>query len=131
MKSIFKIIATTSVIFCLTACKSTVPINDVEGFAMPAAAKTLSNREIGETISKALLKRRFYCRQVTDNQLTCTIDTRGHIAELAIDYTQKEFSIHHISTSNLSESAGKIHPKYNQWVKIIKFDILEAIANKR
>jgi len=127
MKNI--IIATSMVIMVgLVGCKGRAPIKNVEHQVMPQPARYMSNQQIGEIISQTLSKRGIYCAPVADNRLMCSMDTHGHQAQFSIDYNQNEFSINHVSTSNMKESEGRVHPKYNKWIANVKKDILKALS---
>ena len=128
MTSLIKVSAFALIFVTLAGCRSTSPIEDVNHQIMPEQAKAMSEAQIGEKIIRTLSTRGFYCNKTAANKLTCSMDARKHQATIAIIYSPYEFSIHHISSTNLKEKNGKIHPKYNKWVNTIKKDILKAIA---
>ncbi len=127
MKNILKA-ASMVIIVGLVGCKGRAPIQNVEHQQMPQPAHSMSNRQIGETISQTLSKRGIYCSPVSDNRLMCSMDTHGHQAQFSIDYNQNEFSINHVSTGNMKEAEGRVHPKYNKWILNVKKDIMKALS---
>lgn|SRR3990167_9991018 len=123
-------LALAAVLVSLAGCKHNVPIQNVDNQIMPDRARSMSYKEIGDTISQAIQRRGFYCTRTGENKLLCTKDARGQQAKVEIIFTRHEFAIHHVSSTNLKEENGTVNPRYNKWISNLKKDIMAAIARK-
>ncbi|MCL2144253.1 MAG: hypothetical protein FWH43_01970 [Endomicrobia bacterium] len=74
-----------------------------------------------KTLHKAIIKgceeRGWIPVKTGDNEITATLDTRGHQVIVKITYNNNGYRITHKDSKNMSYNPQKntIHPKYNQW----------------
>lgn len=74
-----------------------------------------------KTLQDAILKgcedRGWIPSKSGDNEITATLDVRGHHVEVRIPYNEKGYEIIYKNSKNMNYNGQKntIHPKYNQW----------------
>jgi len=108
----------------VTACHRVQPVYNVEGDAIPAAAQQkLSSEQVGKIIRKAALAKGWLVKEAKPGLLHCTLEWRGHTAEIDIAYSREDYSIELDSSENLKESNGNIHYKYNKRVQELQAEI--------
>jgi hypothetical protein len=68
-----------------------------------------------------------------ENEVTATLDTRGHKVVVRIPYSKSGYEIIYKDSKNMNYSAnrGTIHPKYNQWVANLDKSIKSSIDFKK
>ncbi len=127
MKNFIYALVAIFIVGGVTGCSKKAPVYNVERHAMPIAAQSMTNEEIGQRISQVVLRRGWSCHQISTNKLSCSVKRRVHTANVEIDYSQTNFSIIHVSTANLGDQNGRIHRKYNKWIKLMEKDIINAM----
>ncbi|MCT4707477.1 hypothetical protein MUA04_06210 [Enterobacteriaceae bacterium H11S18] len=60
--------------------------------------------------------------------INATQNARDHSATVRINYSEREYSIHYVSSVNLMASGGEIHRAYNHWVNNLDNDIKVKLA---
>ncbi|MCT4700312.1 hypothetical protein MUA02_00415 [Enterobacteriaceae bacterium H20N1] len=60
--------------------------------------------------------------------INATQNVRDHSATVRINYSEREYSIHYVSSVNLMASGGEIHRAYNHWVNNLDNDIKVKLA---
>ncbi len=114
----------------LAGCRGRTPLHDSTMTFMPDNAKYMPESEIGKVIINTAAKRKWSCSHKSHNVLNCRLNNRGHKAVIDIKYSQKDYSIIHCGSTNLSETEKRIHPKFNKWVEKLEQDIFQAISKK-
>lgn len=124
-----KIILVLLFAMAVSACKTTVPINNVSN-AEVVGKPSLS--QIKESIVEALKYKRWVPVSVEDKQITAEIWVRSHYAKISIDYDNESYSINYIESNNLDFDAGKnqIHRNYNKWIILLDQEIRMNIARR-
>jgi hypothetical protein len=112
----------------VVAC--TAPIAQVERQPFPDAAQNLTMDQIEDAIITAATAREWTVKKLTTGKLTATYAPRDHVAKVEIDFTQHDFSILYVDSTNLKYSGGTIHKNYNRWVNNLKIDIQREVAAK-
>ncbi len=129
MKKIFMSTAITTMLLSITACGHRVqPVYNVNRHVMPLEAENLSDKQRGERIRLAASKRGWSCREVAAQKLICRVTARSHRASVDVDHNKHYFSINYLDSSNLRHKKGRIHPKYNKWIKRLEQAIVKTVG---
>jgi len=111
----------------ITGCAHETVYN-VEHHPTPPGAKKLTLQQMGQRIQRAVAKRSWRCDETTPHVLICHHEKRTHKAIVQIDYNRDFFAIHNVKSENLNYGSGKIHKKYNRWIKDMEKDIMDALS---
>lgn len=74
-------------------------------------------RTLYDAIVKGCEDRGWIPSKSANNEITATLDTRGHQVVVKIPYSQAGYEIIYKDSKNMNynEKKNTIHPKYNQW----------------
>lgn len=112
----------------LTGCDRIQPIYNVQDTSIPAAAHKLSVEQIGSVIMKTALDGGWNVNAVKPGILRCSMKWLDHTAVVEVVFTDRTYSIRHVSSENLKEDAGQIHRKYNNYIHKLQNDIDHALS---
>ncbi|PKR53121.1 hypothetical protein [Thalassospira marina] len=112
----------------VVAC--TAPIMQVESQPFPDETQNLSMDQLQDAIIKAASSREWTVKKLSTGKLMATYARRDHLAKVEIDFSQQEFSILYVDSTNLKYNGGTIHKNYNRWVNNLKVDIQREVAAK-
>ncbi len=62
------------------------------------------------------------------NVVDATLRVRSHYVKVRIPFDEDRFSIRYVESEGLAESRGKIHRKYNTWVRNLRIKIQQESA---
>ncbi|RCK51674.1 hypothetical protein TH25_08260 [Thalassospira profundimaris] len=110
----------------VVAC--TAPIMQVESQPFPDDTQKLTMDQLQDAIIKAASSREWTVKKISTGKLMATYAPRDHVAKVEIDFSQQEFSILYVDSTNLKYSGGTIHKNYNRWVNNLKVDIEREVA---
>lgn len=110
----------------VVAC--TAPIMQVESQPFPDDTQKLTMDQLQDAIIKAASSREWTVKKISTGKLRATYAPRDHVAKVEIDFSQQEFSILYVDSTNLKYSGGTIHKNYNRWVNNLKVDIQREVA---
>jgi hypothetical protein len=104
------------------------PIQDLMGQPVPTKTdgKKMKVAMVQQGIMEAAVQRQWTARVVKPGAISASILVRGkHFAEVAIDFTDSEYSIKYVSSRDLdyNEAKREIHKNYNKWVSILNQQI--------
>lgn len=101
----------------LAACR-TAPIYEVRDARIEPPRESL--QEVGRLIGRAAILQGWQTRQVRPGVLLATKRIGRHIASVAIEYRTDSYSITLQQSVAPSQSEGRIHVRYNEWVHALK-----------
>lgn len=113
----------------LTGCHKRVLIENVDHHPMPSHVENMKNDVIARSIIETAYKRGWICQKTQYNKIVCHCKRRNHQATIEILFSNHDFSINHVSTNNMKSENGKIHPKFNKWVRLLEKEIYQNLDN--
>ena len=113
----------------LGACASRQePIYNVTNHPIPAAQK-LSSDDVAKAIIAGGARTGWQIGPNADGSLTGTIDVRGkHHATVTIAYSQTNYTVTLVSSTNLLQEGNLIHRNYNRWVRDLEKNIDDQLS---
>jgi hypothetical protein len=101
-------------VLLLAACVSRLhPVMNFEASDVPAG---LSQAKVQEVITSSARALKWKAKTVRPGLVVAKINVRGHVAEVSIPYSNKNYSIFYKSSKNLDYNGHDIHRNYNRWV---------------
>ena len=102
-------------------------IQNIESVHFPAG---LSAFQIEKAIVLSGDARGWVITPLEAGHLLGVLNVRRHTAEVDIHFDAERYSITYRSSSNLDYKEGKIHPKYNAWIRNLNNDISSALLHE-
>lgn len=109
-------------------CKKTAPVNNIIDQPVPMSATAQSANKVKKAIFAACTEQGWVVQSDKQNVIRAKLTLRTHEAVVDIPYNAKQFSIIYVSSSDLAYQDGKIHVRYNSWVKSLAKAIELEIA---
>lgn len=103
------------------------PIHDVQAEPIPAPSRGLTRDQIGGSIVDAMAHARWHVDALEPGRLWATFDVIKHAATVKVSWTERDYSIEFVSSTNLLESGGEIHRTYNTWVANLQREINDTL----
>ncbi|AOM42208.1 hypothetical protein [Xenorhabdus hominickii] len=129
MKTTSKILISLACVTMLAGCARTAPILTPQ--------TTIVTKNSLPTVKKSILeagqKRQWIMTDVSPGIIDGLLKKRNHDVKVRITYTDKNYTIHYVGSQHLKARNGKIHHKYNKWVRTLDNDIqlrLASMANQ-
>jgi hypothetical protein len=114
----------------LTACHRVEPIYDIANSPISVSVDHKYTQEkVGEIITQAALSKGWLVEKVKPGVLRATIKWKEFSAVSSIHYSKTDYSIQLVSSDNLDQKDGKIHHKYNEYVKALQNDIDKNLSS--
>lgn len=110
-----------------TSCSRNAKLIETPTMLIPGG-KHLSDNQVKKAIIKAGKERKWSCASEAPGVVLCIYNARNVSATVKVLHTSDQFTIQHVSSTNLKEKNGKIHPKYNQWVSNLKTEIMAKLS---
>jgi len=108
------------------------PIYNIVNHPIPAASQKLSSDEIAKAIIAGGARTGWQIAPNADGSLTGKIDVRNkHHAIVTITYSQTNYSLTLVSSTNLLQEGNLIHRNYNRWVRELEKDVDDQLAVAR
>ncbi len=121
--------AIVTIVFLLAGCHRTEPVYDVTDNPINKSIQDKYTQEqIGKIIIQAAVAKGWVVEKVKPGELHATIEWQSHSAISYIYYSKTEYSIELDSSDNLREKDGKIHRKYNTYVKQLRDEIDKRLS---
>jgi hypothetical protein len=116
----------TLVVLCACGSGHVVPITnyDNQPWLYDAHAAPLTADQLSQRIAAAATSQGWRVWPTGPGQMQAEFITRSHHVTVQISYNQATFSIDFVSSVDMNEQGGKIHPKYVQWVEHLRAAIL-------
>jgi hypothetical protein len=92
-------------------------------------AHRLSADDVGKIIASTALKDKWIADAVMSGVFRCTLQWRIHLAVINISYSDRSYTISYVSSENLQAEGGDIHPKYNKFIRKLRYDIDHALSS--
>ncbi|MBI3503622.1 MAG: hypothetical protein HY059_02175 [Proteobacteria bacterium] len=108
----------------VASCRQSQPINNVSNHVVPGfAQQRLSEEKVGELIARAAVTTNWSVESAGTGRYRVTTRWREFSAIAEVAYTRQSYSIQLDSSQNLKEKNGMIHPRYNEKVRALTFEI--------
>jgi hypothetical protein len=105
------------------------PIYNIVNHPVPAAAQKLSRDTIAKAIIAGGARMQWKIGPNPDGTLTGTIVVRGkHHATVTITYSQTNYNVTLVSSTNLLQEGNLIHRNYNAWVRDLQKNIDDQLT---
>ena len=106
------------------------PIYNIVNQPIPAASQKLSRNDIAKAIIAGGARTGWQIGPNDDGSLTGKIDVRGkHHATVTITFSQTNYNLTLVSSTNLLQEGNLIHRNYNRWVRDLEKNIDNQLAN--
>jgi hypothetical protein len=122
MKRIFQILTLAVCLMGLTAC--TVPLQQTHNTEIHASSLSV----VKDSIIKAGQGRGWIMNAAPKNVINGKLINRDHEVEIRITYATNNYQIDYVSSKNMKAGAGKIHRKYETWLRNLDLDIQKQLA---
>ncbi|TWT13702.1 hypothetical protein [Reyranella sp. CPCC 100927] len=106
----------------VTGCR-VEPIYNVEDRPIATSTQALGPVQVERRIIEAAQAKGWRVERVAPGQLRATIDWRQHSATVNIQYTNTTYNIRYATSTNLKESGGTIHNRFNARVRELEDEI--------
>jgi hypothetical protein len=108
----------------LSACAKTQPIYNVEKAEIyTGSGKEPSHKQVRKAIVQAIVVKTWRVGKVTDRYVEASLSKKNKIARITINYSTKSYSIKYKSSSLLLYNDGRIHRRYNAWIRGLRITI--------
>lgn len=113
MKKIVQLLAVITVAAALAGCARTAPVQNINNAPVSAGH---NQSQVRAAILKAGQQRKWVMTDAGAGVIKGRMMSRGHTAEIRINYSANSYSINYENSQNLKAQNGKIHKNYNRWV---------------
>lgn len=132
IKSILLVVLTLTLLPTGAFASRQEPIYNIVNHPIPAAAQKLSSDDIAKAIIAGGARTGWQIGPNADGSLTGKIDVRGkHHATVTITYSQTNYSVTLVSSTNLLQEGNLIHRNYNRWVHELEKNIDDQLGIAR
>lgn len=123
-----RFIALTSVLFLLAACQ-TVPVYTVENADIfTASGKKPTLAQVRKAVIQGAVSKTWSIKELNSNTIVARLDHKKLEAVVTIKYSPQQYSIRYRDSRNLTYGGGKVHKRYNRWVKKLRAQIDTNLA---
>ena len=117
------------VLCLLGACTKVQPIYNVEeAIIVTGSGKTPTTEEVRTAISRAVVAKTWKIDEIDDQRVEAHLVKGKKIARLTVIYSTKKYSIRYRNSVSLLYEAGRIHRRYNSWVRGLEITINRNLA---
>ena len=113
----------------LTGCGTSAPVSTVS-YSL-AAHKTIQLQQMQQAVYTALQRYGWQLQSDNGSQIYARFNKQErHIVDIRIDYSERGFAIHHVTSQGLNYNQGRdsIHRNYNRWVRNLDQDIQSSLS---
>ncbi|NIY49475.1 hypothetical protein [Cedecea colo] len=127
MMKLKQLLAAAICIFALAGCSA---LERTEPVRTPQTIITahVTTEQVKQAIINAGQGRDWIMSVAGPGVINATQNVRKHSVTIRINYSEKEYTIHYVSSVNLLASDGEIHRAYNHWVNNLDKDIQKKLA---
>lgn len=117
-------------VICIVALAGCSAMDRTKPVLTPQTIVTqhLTSEQVKQAILNAGQGRNWIMSVAGPGVINATQNVRDHSATVRINYSEREYSIHYVSSVNLMASGGEIHRAYNNWVNNLDNDIKIKLA---
>lgn len=113
----------------LLGCQKTQPIVDVEEAQIfTGSGKAPTAQQVQKAILQAVVTKTWRVTKKTSGRIEASLAKKNKVARIAIDYSTKSYSIKYVSSTLLLYNEGRIHRRYNAWVRGLRITIDRNLA---
>jgi hypothetical protein len=128
MKNIYRFSFVIVACLFLSACFGRIqPLYTVYKHKIPESAHILYESEISDVIHRAGIERQWIMEEAKAGVIIATQKRQTHVAVIEITYTQTDYSIRYVESSDLLYNGSTIHRTYNHWVRNLEVDIEKGL----
>ena len=119
----FKYFLMFFVLMGLVACRTAQIYNVYDAQIAYNPKENITLDDIATAIREAAVRRHWIVREIEPGLIHATLNIRAHTAEVEIKYNKQSYSIIYKNSTNLRYRNGRIHPRYNTWIKNLRREI--------
>jgi hypothetical protein len=118
------------VLGCCACGGGLAPVLNIEGAPIASSnGVPLTRAFVRDAIVRALVSRGWQIEQDRPEGITATTVSGTNTATIQIEYDERAYSIHHVSSSpSLRYDGSAIHRKYNQWIERLRVAVRAQLA---
>ncbi|MGH8019246.1 MAG: hypothetical protein ACREIA_13335 [Opitutaceae bacterium] len=130
MKPILFLLVVASILFA--GCRSPEAIYQSSGVAVPDRLQPMEPRELANIIVQdpVIVSRGWYLVEVMDDRVRLGLTVRAHEAIVDVSANDGNVRLALVSSENLEQENGKIHPFFNSWMENFERDLRRALLMK-
>ncbi len=119
-----------AVMALFAGCQSTVPIHESEGVPIPSALNERDSKELAvEVVNDPIITGRgWYLTERHDDRVSLRLEIRTHVAEVDVYFEDNRLKPVLVSTENLHQTNGEIHPNFNVWIRNLESDMRRVLS---
>lgn len=116
-----RLFALTSLLLLLAACVRTQPILNIENAdVFTGSGKEATQAEVRKAIVQGLVAKAWRMKEIDANTIEATNGKKRSIAKIRIKYATDKYSINYVDSTKLLYRDGRIHRRYNAWIKFLR-----------
>jgi hypothetical protein len=113
-----------SIILLLGGCAKTRPIYDVERAEIfTGSGKEPSQTQVRKAIVQAVVSKTWRIKEIDSGHIEASLSKKSKVARITIRYNTNYYSIIYKNSSQLLYNEGRIHRRYNSWIKGLQITI--------
>ncbi|OAN11019.1 hypothetical protein A3K86_18765 [Photobacterium jeanii] len=109
----------------VVGCSRVHPVLNVENAPV---SYNLQSQQVRSAILESGTARGWIMNETKPGTIRGEINVRTHKAVIDVEYNNKAYSIHYVSSENLKYEDGNIHRNYNKWITNLDQDIKKKLA---
>ena len=122
------LLSSSILMIALTGCASkTRQIYTGQTQLMPSITAFLTDRERGDLVKLAALKKGWRCQKISNEKSKCDLKQRNHYASIEVIHNKRNYTINYIDSLNLKHNKDQIHSQYNKWIKALEVSIFQTM----
>jgi hypothetical protein len=125
-----RILVIAAALLILTACTKTQLVYDVgEAVVVTGSGKAPTLDEMRAVVARAVLVKTWKIDSELDGRLNASLAKGSKIARIQIDYSPEKYSIVYQSSELLLAGKGRIHRRYNAWIRGLEITINRSLGD--
>lgn len=130
MKSLYLFFALV-LLTAFAGCRSASPIYESSGVPIPQSMQSRDSLDVAvDVVRHSLVSRRgWYIQERLDDRVRIGIEVRVHSATVDILVEDGRLTPVLVSSVNLEQENGRIHPSFNTWMQNLEQDMRRALSD--
>jgi hypothetical protein len=126
IKIVLAILSFTLIASCTV--RYTSSIYNVQKAPVVTQSKKVTQEKVGKAVDESGIALGWTMQHIRPGYTIATLHLRSHTAKVGIHYNAVSYSIHYISSKNLTRR-GMIHRNYNGWIENLNNAIKRNLLN--
>ena len=92
------------------------------------SGKAPSHEQVRKAMVQAIVAKTWRVGKVTDDLIEASLHKKSKVARITIEYSTQNYSIRYKNSSLLLYNDGRIHRRYNAWIRGLQITIDRIFA---